>query len=313
VDIPTVVRNKALAAGAGRWLDDLPGLIASLERDWQITVGRPFPDATEAFVAAAVPSAEAAVPSAEAGPSAPAEPSSVLKLMIPRVGDHARNEITVLRLAGGDSCARLLRADEARGALLLERLGRPLVQLALPLARRHEILCAAAALLWRPAPGCGLPTGADKGRWLSDFITAAWLELDRPCSERAVEHALACAARRVAAHDDERAVLVHGDVHQWNVLEAGADLGFKLVDPDGLLAEAEYDLGVIMREDPVELRHGDPSDRARWLARRCGLDAAAIWEWGVVERVSTGLLCTRIGLQPVGREMLSTADYVSRR
>ena len=52
-----MVRNKALAAGAERWLDDLPGLIASLERDWRITVGRPFPDATEAFVAEAVPSA----------------------------------------------------------------------------------------------------------------------------------------------------------------------------------------------------------------------------------------------------------------
>ena len=29
------------------------------------------------------------------------------------------------------------------------------------------------------------------------------------------------------------------------------------------------------------------------------------------ERVSTGLLCTAIGLQPVGREMLATADYVA--
>ena len=298
-----MVRNKALAVGAARWLEELPGLITSLERDWRITVGRPFPDATEAFVAEVLPSA---------GPSA--GPSAVLKLMIPRAGDHARNEITVLRLAGGRGCARLLRADADRGALLLERLGRPLHQLALPLARRHEILCATAALLWRPAPGCALPTGADKGRWLCDFIAATWLELDRPCSEGAVEDALACAARRVAAHDDERAVLVHGDVHQWNVLEAGpgVKLGFKLVDPDGLLAEAEYDLGVVMREDPVELRHGDPHERARWLARRCGLDATAIWEWGVVERVSTGLLCTRIGLQPVGREMLATADYVSR-
>jgi hypothetical protein len=32
----------------------------------------------------------------------------------------------------------------------------------------------------------------------------------------------------------------------------------------------------------------------------------------VAERVSSGLLRTRIGLQPVGREMLATADYVSR-
>src|SRR5262249_62163721 len=87
--------------------------------------------------------------------------------------------------------------------------------------------------------------------------------------------------------------------------------GFRLVDPDGLLAEAEYDLGIIMREDPVELLHGDPRRRARWLAARCGLGAAAIWEWGVVERVSTGLLCTKIELQPVGRQMLAAADRVA--
>ncbi len=102
---------------------------------------------------------------------------------------------------------------------------------------------------------------------------------------------------------------MHGDVHQWNALEAGG--GFKLVDPDGLLAEAEYDMGVIMREDPAELLHGDPRERARWLARRCGLDATAIWEWGVVERVSTGLLCTKVGLQPVGREMLAVAERLA--
>jgi streptomycin 6-kinase len=289
--VPPVVRNKALAAGAADWLDELPGLVAGLERDWGITVGPPYPDATEAFVAQA-------------------RPASVLKLMIPRDGDHARNEITVLRLAGGDGCVRLLRADQDRGALLLERLGRPLHQLGLPLARRLEILSGTAERVWRPAPGTGLPSGADKGRWLASYIATTWAELGRPCSERAVGHALACAARRVAAHDDERSVLVHGDVHQWNALEAPGG-GFKLVDPDGLLAEAEYDLGILMREDPVELRHGDPAGRARWLARRCGLDATAIWEWGVVERVSTGLLATGIDLQPVGREMLATADLLA--
>ncbi len=75
--------------------------------------------------------------------------------------------------------------------------------------------------------------------------------------------------------------------------------------------EPEYDLGVMMREDPLELMHGDPADRARWLARRCGLDATAIWEWGVVERVSTGLLCTQIGLQPVGAQMLAAAAHIA--
>jgi len=293
--VPSLVRNKALAAGATQWIRDLPGLVAGLEQDWSITVGRPYDGATEAFVA------EATLGNGTA---------AVLKLHIPRPGGHVRNEITALRLAGGEGCARLLRADVARGALLLERLGRSLYELALPMAQRHEILCAAAEKVWRPAAGCGLPTGADKGRWLADFIAATWEELGRPCSERAVSHALACAVARTGAHDDERAVLVHGDVHQWNALQVG-DGGFRLVDPDGLLAEAEYDMGVLMREDPVELLHGDPHQRARWLAARCGLDATAIWQWGVVERVSTGLLCTRIGLQPVGREMLAAADQVA--
>ncbi len=292
--VPQVVRTKALAAGAERWLRDLPEQVARLEREWSITVGSVYGDATEAFVA---------------GATLTDGTPAVLKLLIPRGDDAARGEITVLRLAGGEGCVRLLRADEERGALLLERLGRSLRELALPVRRRHEILAAAAARIWRPAPDSGLPTGAAKGRWLAEFITTTWEELGRPCGERAVAYALACAERRIAAHDDERAVLVHGDVHQWNALEAGD--GFKLVDPDGLLAEPEYDLGVLMREDPLELLRGDPRERARWLARRCGVNAEAVWEWGVIERVSTGLLGTKVGLQPVARQMLTVADHVA--
>ncbi|MGH3401721.1 MAG: aminoglycoside phosphotransferase family protein [Streptosporangiaceae bacterium] len=142
-----------------------------------------------------------------------------------------------------------------------------------------------------------------------EFIVTSWEQLDRPCSEKAVDQALACARRREQAHRDERSVLVHGDVHQLNALQSGD--GFKLIDPVGLLAEAEYDLGVLMRGDPVELLAGDPLDRARWLAVRTGLGLAAIWEWGVVERLSTGLLCTRIHLQPLGRDTLRTVEAVA--
>jgi streptomycin 6-kinase len=292
--VPTVVGNKARALGADAWLTALPEVVAELGREWSFTVGPAVPDATEAFVA----------PVTLAGGAA-----AVLKVLVPRHAAAADREAIVLRLVDGDGCPRLLRHDERRGALLLERLGRPLHQLGLPLGRRLDVLADAARRVWRPAPGCGLPTGAEKGRWLTGFVTERWERLDRPCAERTIEHALACASRRVAAHDDERAVLVHGDVHQWNACETAT--GFALVDPDGLLAEPEYDLGVLLREDPVELLRGDPTDRARRLAQRSGLDATAIWEWGVVERVATGLLCTEVDLQPVGRQMLATADVVA--
>ncbi len=295
-EVPPVVRTNAHEAGAGRWLDRLPGLIAGLERDWAIRVGRSYGDATEAFVA-----------DAETADGRPA----VLKLVVPREGAAAAHEIATLQLCAGQGCVALLRHDVGRGALLVERLGPSLYQRGIPMERRHEILCATAQLVWRPASGAGLPTGEEKARKLAEWIVTAWEELDRPCSTAAVDDALACADRRARAHDPARAVLVHGDVHQWNALAAGE--GYKLVDPDGLEAEPEYDLGIIMREDPTALLDGDPMARADLLAARTGLDATAIWEWGVVERMSTGLLGTRVALQPVASQMLATADRLANR
>ena len=293
VVVPPAVRNKALALGARDWLDTLPEIVADLERAWSITVGRVFTDATEALVAEAV---------VDGGTPA------VLKIPAPRPDRALAHEVAVLRRAAGDGCVQLLRHDEQRGALLLERLGPSLSQLQLPTTARQELLCAAAMRLWRPAPDLDLPSGADKARGLASFIQDTWEGLDRPCTEQAVDLALRCADRRRDAHDDERAVLVHGDVHQWNALRAGD--GFKLVDPDGLWAEPEYDLGILMREDPEELVGVDTAHRAHWLAQRTGTDAHAIWEWGVVERVSTGLLCSLIEMQPIGRQMLAVADQV---
>ena len=236
---------------------------------------------------------------------------AVLKPLVPRDTALAEREATVLDLADGDGCARLYEFDGNRQAFLLERLGRSLFDLARPVRERHEILCDTAARLWRDPGGATLPTGAWKAEWLADQIERSWEQLDRPCPERVVEQALACAERRRAAHDEERARLVHGDVHEWNALRAAGGR-FKLVDPDGLIAEPEYDLGIIMREDPLELMAEQPDDRAHRLAERTGLDVVAIREWGIVERVSTGLLCVEIDLQPVGDQMLAAADHVAR-
>jgi streptomycin 6-kinase len=294
IEVPYIVRNKAIALGAEDWLKNLSNLIIELEDRWKITLGPSIKGGTESYVAEAV---------IEDGSQA------VLKLLIPQDNDSASNEIKVLQMANGKGCVELLKSDDTMGALLLERLGPTLHDLTLPIGERHEILCAAVEQLWQPAPNSDFQTGAEKGRWLIRFIFELWEKLNHPCSERVIDQAVSCAENRIANHDPEKAVIVHGDVHQWNALQASD--GFKLVDPDGLLAEAEYDLGILMREDPIELLVGDPHERARWLARRCSLNATAIWEWGVVERVSTGLLCTQIDLQPAGTDMLTTAEQLA--
>lgn len=294
IELAEVVRNRAIAAGAERWIEELPELVASLARDWSIEIGAQFDEGTEAFVAAAVMADGR---------------EAILKVLVPRSAGVADHEATVLRLAAGNGCPLLYGDDPDRGALLMERLGPSLFRLGLPYEQRLPILCDAASMIWRQANDSGLPTGAEKAAWLIGYIAETWNELDNPCSERTIEHALACAQRRLDSHDEERAVLVHGDVQQWNALSAGD--GFKLVDPDGLLAEPEYDLGVILREDPDEPLAADPEATSRWMAERCGLDANAIFEWGVVERVSTGLSAIRIGLQPVGSQMLTVADRLA--
>ena len=291
IEIPEVVRHQAVNVGADDWLANLNDIVAELATSWNIIVGATFPDATEAYVAEAVRDDGELL---------------VLKIHIPREGGFAQSEITTLRLANGDSCVLLVDYDVTLGALLLERLGPSLRDLALPIDRRHEILCGVAERMWRPAPDCGLPNGRQKVKTQMESIRSLWEELDHPCSERAVEYALECGERRSAAHDDETAVLIHGDIHQWNTLQANDR--FKLVDPDGCVAEAEFDLGVLMREDPVELIQGDPRDRARYLAMRCGLDVEAIWEWGAVQRVWNGLLCFKDDLQPFGNQMLDAAE-----
>lgn len=295
VHLSETVRKRAIAEGHTDWIDQLPDLVRALEREWSIEVGRAYDEGTEAFVA-----------KVELIDGTPA----VLKILVPRRGgaidDH---EATVLRFADGEGCPTLYRDDPSRGALLMEQLGPSMFALALPYEQRLPALCDAAATIWRPIPDSGLPTTAAKAAWLIEFVTTKWDALDRPCAERTIEHAIACGHQRLAADEPAQPLLLHGDVHQWNALQTGD--GFKLVDPDGLVGDAEYDLGVILREDPDEPLATDPLATARWMADRHGLDATAIWEWSVLERVSTGLVTTEIGLQRVGRQLLSLADRLA--
>lgn len=300
--VPEAVRQKALYQGAEgrRWLAGLGRLIRELEREWGVTVGAVLSGGSEAYVAAA---------RTDEGKDA------VVKLEMPPY-EHFAGEVLTLSAAAGRGYARLLNRDEGRHAMLQERLGPSLDKSGLPVPARVGILCATLLSAWEtPAPS-GLQTGAEKARWLSEFIAAAWEETDRPCSQRVVEQALAFAEARRAAFDPEASVLVHGDAADANALQAteptlGRTL-YKFVDPDGLLAEPAYDLGVLMREWSGELLGGAVErlgrERCESLSRLTGVDPGAIWEWGFVERVSTGLFATRVGADHVGAEMLGVAE-----
>jgi streptomycin 6-kinase len=153
------------------------------------------------------------------------------------------------------------------------------------------------------------------------MIGTLWEKLERPCSDAVISAALTFADRRAAAFDLDTSVVVHGDPHPANTLRAsaraGAESGYVFVDPDGFIADRAYDLGVALRDWRAELLGGSPHDAGALLRRFCtaaatetGVDDTAIWEWGFIQRVSTGLYLVSLGMAGEGQSFLDSAELL---
>jgi predicted kinase len=235
--------------------------------------------------------------------------------------------LAALQLADRDPYVGLIRYDVPRQALLLERPGRPMAGLGWPASRQLEALAVTAARGWRPVSDHGrLPTWVQAARWHAAFIPSMWEVLAQPCSKAAVDLAVRCAAAREAAFDPGQAVLVHGDVHAFNTLPrpgpARAGVGFRLVDPGGLISEPAHDLGVIQARGVQgwldELAASDPERALEMVTGSCrhagritGVEPEAMWHWAYTEMVSTGLLVLRLGDHEETKTFLTVADKLA--
>src|SRR5262245_32138139 len=88
------------------WLEQLPEAIRELQERWSLSLGAPF-DGNEVSCAWVAPAI------------LPDGTGAVLKLGMPHM--EAEQEIEALRFWDGDPSVRLLEADDALNAMLLER------------------------------------------------------------------------------------------------------------------------------------------------------------------------------------------------
>jgi streptomycin 6-kinase len=300
LEIPEIVRARALLRGeAGQvWIDALPAMIESLARDWDLEIGPILAGGTDALVTACHTSQGQ---------------DAVLKLVMPGLA-AGNDQLRALLAFKGRGYVEVLRHDEPRNAMLLERLGPQLSELGLPISAQIEIICATLRETWTNSPeGHGFMTGAQKAESLAAFILDLWRELAGACSQRTIDIACDFAEARRAAFDPAACVLGHGDAHAANTLAVPGERGrFKFIDPDGLFIERAYDLAIPMREWGAELLDGDPAAlgrrRCEQLAHLTGVEAEPIWQWGFIERVSTGLLLHQLGQGDEAREFLTVAD-----
>ncbi len=284
--------------------------MAELEQRWSITVGPPMAGGSAAYVARARDAAGRDV---------------VLKIDPPDPELGTSDRVRVLRAACGRGYVRLLADDVQHRALLLEGLGGPLSGAGLVPERQMEVLCDLLAQAWQVprAASATRDQAQQKAVELGGLVSSLWDRQNRPCSEHVVGLALEYAEQRRAGTTLEGAVVVHGDPHPDNALQVpvarpGARAGHVFVDPDGFLADPAYDLGVVLRGWCPELLSGSPADAVakargycRLLASRSGLDAAAIWQWGFIERVSSGLYLLELGADEMARQYLGTAERLA--
>lgn len=262
---------------AGRaWLDALPGLLREQSDRWGLTLGPPFA-LSHNYVAPAVRADGTRV---------------VLKVGVPC--RDLDTEVSALRLFDGRGCVRLLAADAGRGALLLERLD-PGTTLEAVADDEAATVQAAGVMrrLWRPAPpDHPFPRAGDWGRGFAR-LRGRFGGGTGPFPAALVGEAEALFADLLATSPPP--VLLHGDLHHGNILDAGSILdagggeGWLAIDPKGVVGDPTYEAGALLR-NPERLHTRADMDRV--LARRVdlladvlGLDRARIGGWGLAQAV----------------------------
>jgi streptomycin 6-kinase len=227
------------------WLQRLPDLLDEYGGRWGLEIGASFQPLSYGYVAAAT----------RADGS-----RCVLKASVPR--HDLQFEIEALRHYDGRGAVRLLEADIDAGVMLLERAepGTPVI--AIDDVEATRIAAGIMRELWRaPAARHAFPTVADWGAAFGEL--RARHEGGSGLLTRALLDRGDALYRELAASQGE-AVVLHGDLHHWNIVRAER-APWLAIDPHGLVGERAFEVGSWMR-NPV----GDPGGpwEARLLARQ---------------------------------------------
>ncbi|MCB9138332.1 MAG: aminoglycoside/hydroxyurea antibiotic resistance kinase [Caldilineaceae bacterium] len=284
-------------AGAA-WLDALPALLDEYAAALGLTLEPPFPLSYN-YVAPARRSDGTRV---------------VLKLGVPN--PELTTEILALTRYAGNGAVRLLASDAERGMLLLERLlpGTPLAALDDDAAATEQ-----AALLmrrlWRPTEA-GHPfhtVAAWGGRGMAGLRTT----FNGGTGPFPVDLVILAEEMFAAAHTGEQ-ILLHGDLHHENILNATRG-GWLAIDPKGVAGPRGYECGAFLRNQLFN--RPDPAwtlaQRVARLAEILDLPHAEILRWGIAQNVlsawwnygpdalntiqdDAGLMCARLCAAELG-------------
>jgi streptomycin 6-kinase len=268
--LPTsFVRNVTSAfPDGGRWLANLPGLLAECLRMWDLMLDGEVYALSFNYV----------VPVVERGKVA-----AVLKLGFPSVGFAA--EVRALRAFQMQGAVRLLASDERLGALLLERVtpGNTLVALQDEM-RATEIAARIMRNLWQARAVEGEFPSLES--WTAGF---AALRLRFSGDTGPLDSVLVDTAENLRAEllqGGSTSRLLHGDLHHFNVLNGNAS-GWIAIDPKGVIGDPAYEPAAFLLNPgtAVVLDRSMQQARIGVFAEQLRMDPQRIVRWVFVQAV----------------------------
>jgi streptomycin 6-kinase len=292
---------RTVASWAGEegraWLAGLPDQVAGYLERWELTPERVFAAGGQISMIVLVRRADGT--------------PAVLKVgMVNRETEH---EHAALAHWDGRGAVRLIAADAAHGAMLLERLQADVSLRSL--AETKAMLEATAVLqrLWVP-PASGHPfrTVADH---TGDLATALRERRGQPWAAEAlplIDEALALRTGLLATETET--VLLHGDFHHGNVL-AGERAPWLAIDPKPLVGERAYDLAWLTR-DRLPTLAAQPGSRAAArrrltrLATALDVDSDRLRGWSLFRAVEAGVWYLSVADHENGELLLEFATWL---
>ncbi len=222
----TEVILGAFREEGGRWLESLPQTISEIEENWSLKIEKkPFPNLSYHYVA----------------PCHCADGSeAVVKIGFPDEKIYILNEVKMLKFTDGRSMVKLLRFDEKRFAMLLEKLT-PGENLKTN-CRDNDLKAVGIAIetmskFWRrPPENHDFPM---LEKWFDGLIKAGKINFAPEYTEKA----------RMFFEElnslPESKMLLHGDFHHENILSATRE-PFLAIDPKGIVGNIGYDISIFL-------------------------------------------------------------------
>ncbi len=254
-----------------KWLDTLPQLIKLFEDKWQIKVGKPY-DLSYNYVTPATRSDGT---------------KTVLKIVFPgNVG--FLSEVSALRIFAGDGSIKLLEVDKENLGMLLERAepGERLSHLEND-EEATKILARIIKKLRKPAPKTHeLKPVADFAHNIPKY-KKQFAGAKNPLPLHLIDKAETLLNELIKTTTEQ--VVLHGDLHQGNVLSAERE-PWLAIDPKGLAGDPVYETGAMMRNPyPILAKQPNVKDilirRIKILSNELNLDPLRIQKWGFVQTV----------------------------